>query len=71
MTDFVHEARVIFRYELEEQGLTTGAFYVAAHDVHAHAAASAADYSPVRYLTSCVNVKKSSSLLIAKRFNSS
>ena len=48
--DFVSEARVIFRYELEQRGLTTGALYVAAHDIEAHTAAAApsgAAFSPV------------------------
>ena len=47
-SDFVSEARVIFRYELEQRGLTTGALYVAAHDIEAHTAAAAgAAFSPV------------------------
>ena len=56
-SDFVSEARVIFRYELEQRGLTTGALYVAAHDIEAHTAAAAAAgaaFSPVNSSCSCV-----------------
>ena len=54
-SDFVSEARVIFRYELEQRGLTTGALYVAAHDIEAHTAAAAgAAFSPVNSSCPCV-----------------
>ena len=55
ISDFVSEARVIFRYELEQRGLTTGALYVAAHDIEAHTAAAAgAAFSPVNSSCPCV-----------------